>query len=572
MISSTATHALVLETLKVVVGAANVLAGASSTRRYRTGFRVGSGDALAVVRPHTLLQLWRVLEICCQNDVIIILQAANTSLTGGSVPDGNDYDRPVVIINTLHLSRIDLLGAGRQVLCHAGSTLFELEDVLAAVSRRPHSVIGSSCIGASVIGGIANNSGGALVRRGPAYTELALFARRGKDGSLELVNNLGIDLGRSPEEILGRLDDGKWAESDISWEVASASDTRYAEKVRDIGADTPARYNADPSNLFEASGSAGKLAIFAVRLDTFPAEENQQTFYIGANDPAFLTSLRRHFLANHRHLPVSAEYLHRDCFDSAQRFGKDTFAIIDRFGTKRMPGFFALKGRVDAILGGLPRGAELSDFVLQACTTLLPALLPDALMDFRRRYEHYLILRMEGEGVSEARSYLEEASRDIQLSDWFLCDARQTKAAFLLRFSAAGAAIRQAIVREGGSSQLVALDLALPRNATEWLEELPAELRNRCADVIYYGHFFCQVFHQDYILKKGVDPMQFKKDVLAFQDSRGAKYPAEHNVGNLYKAEDQLADFYKDTDPTNSFNAGIGKMSKFKFYGCDCCV
>ncbi len=51
-------------------------------------------------------------------------------------------------------------------------------------------MIGSSCIGASVLGGVCNNFGGALVRRGPAYTELALYARVNDDGQLELVNHL----------------------------------------------------------------------------------------------------------------------------------------------------------------------------------------------------------------------------------------------------------------------------------------------------------------------------------------------------------------------------------------------
>ncbi|MFC3217356.1 hypothetical protein [Comamonas sp. JC664] len=48
-----------------------------------------------------------------------------------------------------------------------GPTLDKLEQVLAPLGREPHSVIGSSCIGASVLGGICNNSGGSLVRRGP---------------------------------------------------------------------------------------------------------------------------------------------------------------------------------------------------------------------------------------------------------------------------------------------------------------------------------------------------------------------------------------------------------------------
>ncbi len=66
-------------------------------------------------------------------------------------------------------------------------------------------MIGSSCIGASVLGGVCNNSGGALVRRGPAYTELALYARVNDDGQLELVNHLGVNLGETPEEILASL-------------------------------------------------------------------------------------------------------------------------------------------------------------------------------------------------------------------------------------------------------------------------------------------------------------------------------------------------------------------------------
>ena len=37
---------------------------------------------------------------------IIIIQAANTGLTGGSTPDGRMYDRDVVIINTLKFNSL----------------------------------------------------------------------------------------------------------------------------------------------------------------------------------------------------------------------------------------------------------------------------------------------------------------------------------------------------------------------------------------------------------------------------------------------------------------------------------
>ena len=96
------------------------------------------------------------------------MQAANTGLTGGSTPDGDNYDRSIVIINTMRIDQIQLIDNAQQIIGLPGSTLFGLEDVLAPYGREPHSVIGSSCIGASIVGGVCNNSGGALVQRGPA--------------------------------------------------------------------------------------------------------------------------------------------------------------------------------------------------------------------------------------------------------------------------------------------------------------------------------------------------------------------------------------------------------------------
>lgn len=77
----------------------------------------------------------------------------------------------------MRIDGIQLINNASQVICLPGSTLNELENQLKPFGREPHSVIGSSCIGASVIGGICNNSGGALVQRGPAYTEMALYAQ-----------------------------------------------------------------------------------------------------------------------------------------------------------------------------------------------------------------------------------------------------------------------------------------------------------------------------------------------------------------------------------------------------------
>ncbi len=95
----------------------------------------------------------------------------------------------------------------------------------------------------------------------------------------------------------------------------------------------------------------GRLAVFAVRLDTFEAEKNQQVFYIGTNQPEVLTEIRRHILANFENLPVAGEYMHRDIYDIAEKYGKDTFLMIDKLGTDKMPFFFNLKGRTDRDAG-----------------------------------------------------------------------------------------------------------------------------------------------------------------------------------------------------------------------------
>ena len=88
------------------------------------------------------------------------------------------------------------------------------------------------------------------------------------------------------------------------------------------------------------------------------------------------------------------------------------------------------------------------------------------------------------------------------------------------------------------------------------------ELEKDILAKLYYGHFFCHVFHQDYIVRKGSDAKLLKQELLQLLDQRGAEYPAEHNVGHLYEAKRPLREFYESLDPTNSFNPGIGKTSK----------
>ena len=559
----------IITELTKLVGQKNILTKAHKTKRYRTGFRSGEGDAIAVVFPTSLWAQWQVLQLCVKHDIIIIMQAANTGLTEGSTPSGNQYGRDVLILNTTKMDRIQVINQGEQVIAFPGATLYKLEECLLAYDRLPHSEIGSSCIGASIVGGVCNNSGGALIHRGPAYTELALFAQIHQDGRLELVNHLGIDLGQDPEGILKKLDAGMFDLDDFEPTNKVASDHSYQDHVRDVEAATPARYNADKNHLYETSGCAGKLVVFAVRLDTYEKNQQEQLFYIGTNDPNELSQIRKHILSEFDNLPILAEYMHKDIYDIAKKYGKDVFVIINLLGTSYLPMFFTLKGNMDAWfekMGFLPK--YFADKMMQFSCAFLPNLLPKKIENYRKKYDHYLMIKMADGGIAEAEKYFADyfSKPKNRRGEYFVCSAKDSGKILLHRFVAAGSAVRYHAVHHQQVEDVIALDVALKRNEKNWFEALPKDIEEQLTHKLYYGHFMCHVFHQDYLVKKGADIAKIKSQMLEIFSQKGAEYPAEHNVGHVYHAKPDLADFYQQLDPTNSLNPGIGKMSKLKFY------
>ncbi|WP_415902898.1 D-lactate dehydrogenase [Neptuniibacter sp. QD29_5] len=296
--------------------------------------------------------------------------------------------------------------------------------------------------------------------------------------------------------------------------------------------------------------------------------KREQVYYIGTNDANELTEIRRHILQHFDNLPEVAEYMHKDIYDIAEKYGKDTFMMINYFGTDPLPKLFAMKGRISAALNKisfLPK--DIPDRVMQVMSRCWPNILPKRMRDFREKYDHYLVLKMSDGGIPEADKFLKEFFSNSQSGDYFECDADEAKKAYLHRFAAAGAAIRYQIIHQNEVEDILALDIALRRNDPDWVEKLPEEISKHIVHSLYYGHFMCHVFHQDYILKKGADGKAVKKMMLELLAQKGAKYPAEHNVGHLYEAEEGLQNFYFSLDPTNTFNPGIGKTPKSR---CGC--
>ena len=547
-----------------VIGSKYVITASWKKTPYSNGWRYGNGEALAVVRPGSLIELWKTLKVCLKADVIVIMQAANTGLTGGSTPNSNDYDRPIVIVNTLRIDDIHLINEGKQIIGFSGSTLYDLEKKLEPINREPHSIIGSTSIGASIIGGVCNNSGGSLVQRGPAFTELALYAKVNRDGELELINELEINLGSSPEEILNNLQNKNYDKLDVINSNKLGSDNKYSEIVRQVKSTIPARYNADERLLYNVSGCAGKLAVFAVRLDTYPKSKKNQVFYVGSNNPNDFWKIRRDILKTFKTLPTLGDYVHRDCYDAAKKYSKDTFLVIEKLGTNFLPTLFELKRKVDIITSKFKFFPDhFSDRLMQFLSNFWPNHLPKNMEEFRDLYEHHWIIEMSDDGINEAKEYFNNFFKDKK-GDYFLCNEKEGKKAMLHRYVSASAIGRYHNINKSKHGEMLSLDIAFPRNEKNWFEKLSPKIDELLEMKLYYGHLFCHVQHLNYIVKKGVDGEALKEKLLNTYKERGAEYPAEHNVGHEYSANPTLLKFYKKLDPTNFFNPGIGKTSKLK--------
>jgi len=176
-----------------------------------------------------------------------------------------------------------------------------------------------------------------------------------------------------------------------------------------------------------------------------------------------------------------------------------------------------------------------------------------------------MILKMSDGGIEEARQYLKTLFPS-EHGNCFECSAGEGDKASLHRFVVAGAAIRYHALNRRTVEDIVALDIALRRDDQDWMETLPPDIDSAIIHKVYYGHFFCHVFHQDYIIRNGHHIGRLKREICKLLDARGARYPAEHNFGHLYEAPAPVVEHYKILDPRNCLNSGIGGTSKKAYW------
>jgi FAD/FMN-containing dehydrogenase len=152
-----------IEMLRDIVGAANVLTAPQDTRPYFTDWRRQyTGSAECVVRPASTAEVARVVELCAAQGVAIVPQGGNTGLSGGSVPTGQGREIVLALGRMNRIRELDRLND--TITVEAGCVLANVQRAADEAGRLfPLSLAaeGSCQIG----GNLSTNAGGVNVLR-----------------------------------------------------------------------------------------------------------------------------------------------------------------------------------------------------------------------------------------------------------------------------------------------------------------------------------------------------------------------------------------------------------------------
>jgi D-lactate dehydrogenase len=593
--------------LKNIVGESNVLQG-SQTLTYCKGVRAlgqEEGRALCVVTPRLLHDVVKCLSLIVNAGCTVVVQGANTGLTGGSVPRGHgnhhhhqqhynnnnnedeDDARPTVVISTQYLNAIVPIDHGQRVLCLAGAGLADLSRFLErhVPDRESHSTLGSTFLNPTIAAGVALGSGGTQCgRKGPAYTDRAMYVRlhRNKWGELvtDVVNTLGIagiedsDFYRGGRTTSGsalqQLDiytrdirEGykrSMAKSSPSKCGSSkASDAGYAEQLC-VNDSTVSRFNADTRGC-DCNRSEGKVFILATVHDTFPKPQHTKSFWLSFDSLETALQFRRQVcLETPEDIPISLEYMDRDSFDVIDQSGRVMAGIIKLLGTSSS--LVKDLWNVKLWMEGLPFESAplICDRFLYAMNHWAPETLPSRMMETGRKMDHHIAMTVGEYGDGNMKRLLDRLqsfSSTHGESKIVIHECRNASEADSLtafRFVAAPA-FRTWCVGEG--MQGFSVDYALPKNGG-------AAPPVSCQPVkrMRYSHFGCNVVHEDLAFLPNVNAteakMQLKQTV---EHECHGKLPAEHGHGTEYTAPLETQERWKRMDPLNVMNPGIGGLS-----------
>jgi FAD/FMN-containing dehydrogenase len=160
-----------LEQLRTIVGAANVLTGGDLSAYEQDWRKREHGKSLAVVRPASTLEVAAVVKACAAAGVSIVPQGGNTGMVVGSTPDASGRQ---VVLSLQRMNQVRTLdGANLTVTVDAGCVLQAIQETCERAGFLfPLSMAseGSCTIG----GNLGTNAGGTQVVRYGNTRELCL--------------------------------------------------------------------------------------------------------------------------------------------------------------------------------------------------------------------------------------------------------------------------------------------------------------------------------------------------------------------------------------------------------------
>ena len=580
-------------TLRRIVGKQNVLDGAvetTETSQFLKGARLGRGHAAYIVKPQKLKQILEIVQATIDADCTVLVQGQNTGLTGGSVPRGQD--RPTVIISMKDLNTMFPIDGGQRVVCLGGAGLASLQQFVEGnfPNRESHSILGSTFLNPTTAAGVAFGSGGTQCRKGPAFTERALYLKVAIDkfGTpvLKVVNTLGVK-GFDREEgeftshlshdgviplldsyvvaVKGGHPNGRMKTSnDGTYGNAPASDVDYKNRLCQFDSGI-SRYNADTSGC-DCNRSEGKVLILASVHDTFPKPTTSKTYWVSLDSLETTLQFRRQVcLDNPADLPVSMEYMDRDSFDVIDRSGRVLGNTIKLVGSSSpvVRSLWNVKLWIEALE---IRGAStFVDSLLHFVNPIAPAILPSSIIELGRSMDHHIAMTVgDFDGsldrfLKRLEDFQKEHGNKIVVQD---CTS-QKASLDAFRFVAAPA-FRTWCVGEG--VQGFSVDYALPKNGGQAPPLLSSDATAPLKRM-RYSHFGCNVVHEDLAYAPGVDIHAVKRQLKqSVEHDCGGKLPAEHGHGTEYHAPEKTRKRWKNMDPLNVMNPGIGGLStKYRY-------
>lgn len=519
---------------------------------------------MAVVSPGTLSDAVAVVKACVAADVAILPQGANTSLTGGACPRSTQCDRPTVVVNMRRLNKILPVGeGGEQVLCFSGAGILNLKNVLEnEYGRDSHSVLGSIFLNPSVAAGVSYGSGGTQIRKGPAYTDRALFLKVNGKGEVEIVDTLGLKQGTDPISYLENLQQLSKDDLDPAC-TAAASWPKYPDIVTNLNSEV-SRFNADTRGE-DCNRSEGKVLMLASLHDTFPLPKFQKLYWVSCKDFETCWKIKKEVcISSTDVMAKTCEYMNRDTFDAVDQAGRVMIMVLDVLGMDNLKPLWDLKILIET--SPLPFSKVICDKVLYLFNNVLPASLTPALMELGKSYDHHMLIELaeytdgEVEQLEKKLQACVDSSPPGAMKVHCCEDKKEAARATYFRFVVASSFRTWHI---GRGEQGLSIDYTLPKNhesAPLYPDNYPMEKR------VLYGHFGCNVYHEDIMFGPGVDQheakMVFKKTI----EQLGGRLPAEHGHGTEYAAPPETHARWKKMDPTNAMNPGVGHLSYNKDY------